>query len=131
MDRFDEIRERLQNEEQSLADNLAEAKKSCKGLSGELEQVRSALKALSGAPSASRRRPAAAATNQEVTAWISALLQAEGPQDFDRLRDETHRRAAELGYSRSGLALRLKQSLKAGPFIETDGRWAPERRDEF
>jgi len=123
MDRFEEIRERLDVEEKTLAQDVAEAEKRSKELHAELQRVRSAAKALKGASRTGRRASINAATNREATAWLKELLLARGPISLADLQEAIQERATEQGYSRSGLVLRLKQSLKSGPFMEENGLW--------
>ncbi|MCO6042700.1 hypothetical protein NG895_02160 [Aeoliella sp. ICT_H6.2] len=106
---------RLSEQSESLAAELRRVEQ-------QLKQVRSAVKALTGKPSA---KPAGktskpCASKADVVLVIETLLRSQPAMSLADLRTRVEQRIVKAGKSRMGLALRFKEAIATSRFRETE-----------
>lgn len=106
---------------QTLKRDHAEAKERVRTIEHELNQIEAALKALGGTKTAKAKgggKPSKpCARKQEVMAVCLALVEANQPIAKDDLESlAKHKIAEDLGFSLSGVSLRLAECLKSDVF---------------
>lgn len=109
---------------QTLKRDHAEAKERTRTIEHELNQIETALKALGGTKTAKAKaggKPSKpCARKQDVMAVCVALVEANEPIAQDDLESlAKHKISEDLGFSLSGVSLRLAECLKSDVF-QTD-----------
>lgn len=106
--------ERLAGMEQELQDKLKEVQVA-------LKKVRDARTALGGKKAGSAKK--SAPSKQDAREAVLAVLKELGVVEDDSLRSAVEARLHELGKTKQGLALRLKEALQGEEFVETPSGW--------
>ncbi|MEQ8849908.1 hypothetical protein [Botrimarina sp.] len=121
-ERLDSVVTSLQTEEEALQGRKSTLRKQVDEIDFALKQVRAALTALGVRTSGKSggRRASAKPSPDKISVREAVVGSLDGHTlTLERLRGEVERRLQEQGYSRMGLALRLKEVLAESEFVET------------
>ena len=126
--RKQELLDGLRQEETRLGEVVGDFERQAQGVRQELEEIKAAIAALSGAKKPPRKRGktggGAGASTEEVIGHVRAVLQhATKGLAADALRDQVGQAVAAKGKSRAGLHLSLRRALKDEQFVEDNGTW--------
>jgi hypothetical protein len=118
--RLADIREELVAEQKQIGEKLNAARGRVRELEAELEQVQKMLavgqrRKAKGAG----RRQKPSLSRDDVSELVASVLSEKGVASEEELRELVEERVVELGYSRSGLALRLKEAIKDDRFVDS------------
>lgn len=122
-----EIREGLARERNTLTAAASQARQELQMIEGDLRKVETAIAALDGVDakgqkekSPSQRRPAPtlpAAGRSEITKLIALVLTKTGGLPVDDLKRRVEELASQQGFTRRGIALRMKEALTDPEFV--------------
>lgn len=120
-ERLEPVITNLQSEEATLLERRSALTQQVEELDASLKQVRGALAALGVQTTgkASGRRAAKPSPDRAVVREVVLAALDGRVLQADQLRSEVEQRLQERGYSRMGLALRLKEVLGEPEFAET------------
>lgn len=131
-----EIINSLRDQKRLLEADRESVRQQLESIDHSIRRVDSAVAALEGAPTntsgkrkANKDRAAKDNTKPmplvagkvEVTGYLEMILREERPVDERALKERVEELAVQDGYSRLGLALRVKQALADGRFARTPG----------
>lgn len=130
-DGLEEIVDSLKKQESRLGGQLGDLNQQVQSVEEELKRIREALTALSGKatkqpksreskqPSKKSKKPSA--TRADVSDIMHTILSKEGACTEVELKEKVYQAVENLGKSKLGLALRIKEAAKEDRFKQSEG----------
>jgi len=120
--KLDTIIEELRGEHSRITEERAAVEASLRQMDDDLKRVAEALAALGQKPKAAKSGKPAPKREDVEQAAVDILSKSEALQ-MDELKAKVESSVTAAGFSKMGLALRLKEALASERFVESPAGW--------